>query len=256
MPQQKLYKILLIGDSCIDEYYYGNCSRINPESISPLLNLEYQNINEGMCLNVRNNLQAFDNLTITVLTNKIRSIKKRFMDIRTNTQILRVDTDIISKPIKLTDIKNIDTFDTILISDYDKGFVDTDFIFAITEFTKCPIFIDSKKNILPNKNCFIKINEPEYANLQNKEKHDNIIITLGSKGARYREKTFPTQIVGRPNVIGAGDTFFAILGYHYMISRDIYESIDFANRAANIAVQNTGTYKLNKEDVNILYRHR
>ena len=37
MPQQKQLKVLLIGDSCTDEYVYGSCERLNPEAPVPIL---------------------------------------------------------------------------------------------------------------------------------------------------------------------------------------------------------------------------
>ena len=37
MPQQKQFKVLLIGDSCTDEYVYGTCERLNPEAPVPIL---------------------------------------------------------------------------------------------------------------------------------------------------------------------------------------------------------------------------
>ena len=38
MPQQQQFKVLLIGDSCTDEYVYGTCDRLNPEAPVPILN--------------------------------------------------------------------------------------------------------------------------------------------------------------------------------------------------------------------------
>ena len=38
--QLKLFKVLLIGDSCIDKYHYGTCDRISPEAPVPILNFK------------------------------------------------------------------------------------------------------------------------------------------------------------------------------------------------------------------------
>jgi D-glycero-beta-D-manno-heptose-7-phosphate kinase len=48
MPQQKPYKILLIGDSCIDEYVYGTCERLNPEAPVPILKFNRKESKSGM----------------------------------------------------------------------------------------------------------------------------------------------------------------------------------------------------------------
>ncbi len=56
--QQKKFKILLIGDSCIDEYYYGTCERLNPEAPVPILKITNWSVKQGMAANVKNNLEA------------------------------------------------------------------------------------------------------------------------------------------------------------------------------------------------------
>ena len=43
MPQQKQFKVLLIGDSCTDEYVYGICERLNPEAPVPILETKSEN---------------------------------------------------------------------------------------------------------------------------------------------------------------------------------------------------------------------
>ena len=254
-PQQKSYKILLIGDSCIDQYHYGECKRLNPESASPLLAYNNTETNEGMCLNVFNNIKSFkNNIHVELKTNKDKSIKHRYVDLRNNAQLLRVDYDVVSNPLNINEI-TIENYDTVAISDYDKGYISHDLLFSITQNNTVPIFIYSKKNLLPNKNCYLKINEKEYDNLVDKNEHSNIIITLGSKGAKYLDKLYTTKFINNPNVIGAGDTFFAALVVRYTETKNIEDSIAFANKASSISVKNKGTYVLNNEDINLLYRY-
>ena len=61
-------KVLLLGDSCEDEYIYGNCDRISPEAPVPVMRLGRVETKSGMASNVCLNLQAFS-LDITFLTN-------------------------------------------------------------------------------------------------------------------------------------------------------------------------------------------
>jgi D-beta-D-heptose 7-phosphate kinase/D-beta-D-heptose 1-phosphate adenosyltransferase len=56
MPQQKQFKVLLIGDSCTDEYVYGICERLNPEAPVPILKKTRVKTQKGMEWNVRENL--------------------------------------------------------------------------------------------------------------------------------------------------------------------------------------------------------
>ena len=49
-------KALVIGDSCIDEYVYGEINRVNPEAPVPLLDVSSVQRKMGMAHNVANNL--------------------------------------------------------------------------------------------------------------------------------------------------------------------------------------------------------
>lgn len=255
MLPQKPYKILLIGDSCIDRYTYGFCTRISPEAPVPILELVETISQDGMCLNTLNNLKSFDGLEIEFLTNDIKSIKTRYIDKKTKQQILRVDEDTISSPIKFEDIKNINDYDCVVISDYNKGYISNEFLNKLTSSMGVPIFIDSKKHILPKENCFIKINKQEYELLQDKNDHSNVIITLGAEGAMYQSRIYPTKPVEKSDVIGAGDTFLAAMVYKYMTTKDMEKSIQYANVASCFAVSHHGTYVLQKNDINILHRY-
>ena len=239
-------KVLLLGDSCEDEYIYGRCTRISPEAPVPVLDYAKIKTKSGMAGNVCLNLQSFG-LDITFLTNTEHLVKTRFIDEKSNQQILRVDNETRVKPL-LVPVSTA-SFDAVVISDYDKGYLSTEKIFEIVEGTSCPVFIDSKKSILPNKeNCFIKINDVEYDKLDNYN-IENLIVTKGSEGCIYNNTLYPAEKVNVYDVVGAGDTFLAALVYGYITTNNIDESLMLGNRAAGIAVQQPGTYILTEEDV-------
>lgn len=244
MPQQKPYKILLIGDSCVDEYVYGTCERLNPEAPVPILKFGRKETKNGMAWNVRNNLSSFG-MEVYMLTNKERIVKTRYIDEKYNQQILRVDVEDKISPMDY-EIPN-EKYDAIVISDYDKGFVTHQKLFEIVFNSRFPIFVDSKKTVLPESNCFIKINDNESKLL--KSKHDNLIITRGSAGAEYDGVMYPGEKVGVFDVVGAGDTFLSALVYFYLECGTIEKAIPYANKAASIAVSNFGTYVLTKDDI-------
>ena len=156
MPQQKPYKILLIGDSCIDEYVYGTCERLNPEAPVPILKFNRKESKSGMAWNVRNNLQSFG-MEVYMLTNKEKIYKTRYIDEKYNQQILRVDIEDTLSPMNYE--LPSEEYDALVISDYDKGFITQQRLFDIVSSSKIPVFVDSKKTILPESNCFIKIND-------------------------------------------------------------------------------------------------
>ena len=245
MPQQEQLKVLLIGDSCIDEYVYGVCERLNPEAPVPILKFNRKETKKGMAWNVRQNLMSFG-IDVFILTNQESITKTRYIDERYNQQFLRVDNEPSLKPInyELPEEK----FDALVISDYDKGFLSTEKVFELVEWFDGPVFIDSKKTKLPKKSCFVKINELEYSKLDKPAK--NLIITRGSKGAEYKGKLYPGEKVDVFDAVGAGDTFLSALVYFYLKYGTIDKAIPFANKASAIAVSNFGTYVLSKENIN------
>ena len=241
-------KVLLLGDSCEDEYIYGNCDRLSPEAPVPVMNLGRVETKSGMAGNVCLNLQAF-NLNITFLTNTEKITKTRFIDEGSNYQMLRVDSEQRTKPMLVP--VSTGSFDAVVISDYNKGYLSTEKIFEIVESSSCPVFIDSKKSILPNKsNCFVKINDKEFGNMDQRYPIDNLIVTKGSEGCIYNNTLYPAEKVKVFDVVGAGDTFLAALVFGYLRHKDINKAIMLGNRAAAIAVQHTGTYVLSQTDIN------
>lgn len=247
-PPQKPFKVLLIGDSCIDEYVYGTVNRLNPEAPVPVLDYIRTETRKGMAWNVHDNLLSFG-IDITMITNDENIVKTRYIDEKSNQQILRVDTENNIKPFK-GNIPEGD-FDALVISDYNKGFITSKRLFELVKWFDGPIFIDSKKTTLPVDDAYIKINDYEYSRLEYKD-HPNLIITRGSKGAEYKGKLYPGEKVSVYDVVGAGDTFLATLAYGYLTYGRIEDAIPLANKSAAIAVSHTGTYVLNGEDVNAI----
>lgn len=242
--QQKSFKVLLIGDSCIDQYVYGEVKRLNPEAPVPILNYKKTETRKGMSWNVFNNLKSFG-LDVEIKTNEEKIVKTRYIDEKTNHQLLRVDEEVFCKPMDyyIPD----ETYDAVVISDYNKGFVSSSRMFEIAYGTKCPVFIDSKKTVLPSYGCYVKVNDLEYSKIT--EKHDNLIVTCGSEGAKYDGVLYPGEKVNVYDVVGAGDTFLAALTFGYLKYGSIQQAIPLANKAAAIAVSNPGTYVLTEDDV-------
>ena len=93
---------------------------------------------------------------------------------------------------------------------------------------------------------FIKINELEYKKskhvIDHKIEHfkSKLIITLGSRGCMYKDKTYPVSKVEIKDLSGAGDTFISGLVVEYITTKDIDLSIQFANQCATKVVQRRG----------------
>ena len=242
-------KVLLIGDSCEDRYFYGEAKRLNPEAPVPILEYKRGVTSKGMAWNVFNNLKAFG-VEVEVLTNEEEIIKTRFIDEKSNQQILRSDEEPKIKPFS-SELPS-DNYDALVISDYDKGFLTTEKIFELTSRFVGPVFIDSKKTNLPA-DAYIKVNEVEHERMAYCN-YENLIITRGGDGAEYKGDLYPAEKVNVFDVVGAGDTFLAALTYGYLKYGRIDKAIPLANKAAAVAVSHRGTYVLKEEDVKkILY---
>jgi len=239
-------KVLLIGDSCIDKYVYGDAKRLSPEAPVPVLDSIRTVSTDGMAFNVFLNLNAFG-VETHLLTNEEEIVKTRYIDEKSNQQILRVDDEFKIKP--LDNMDEIDAeYDALVISDYDKGFLTTEKIFELSSRFVGPVFIDSKKTLLPE-DAYIKVNELEYERMSHSN-YENLIVTKGGKGAEYQGKLYPAEKVNVFDVVGAGDTFLAALTYGYLKYGRIDKAIPLANKAAAVAVSHTGTYVLTEEDIN------
>lgn len=240
--------ILIIGESCVDVYQYGECNRLCPEAPVPVIKIDKDDIsyNPGMAMNVYRNIQSLSDSAADIATNyNWQDVRKiRFVDQRTNYIILRCDEndDVIAR----CELNKIDfsLYDVVIISDYNKGFLSEEDIQYISQ-QHSETFLDTKK-ILGDW-CrgikFIKINEFEY----NRTKHmldeeliKKMIITLGPKGARYLDKIYEVPKVEIKDTSGAGDTFIGALSVKYAETSNIEEAIEFANECATRVVQRKG----------------
>jgi D-beta-D-heptose 7-phosphate kinase/D-beta-D-heptose 1-phosphate adenosyltransferase len=253
IQQQKQLKVLVIGDSCKDIYHYGKCERISPEAPVLILKETRMETKPGMSANVVANLKAFE-ISVLHITNKEIIKKHRFVDEKFNQHVLRVDEGEYSDfcSIEIDKIRSInETLDAVVISDYDKGFLSYSNCDQITKyFENTPVFVDSKKNDLScYKNSIVKINEKEYENLVYLPKNSELIITMGSKGAFCNDKLYKTEKVNVFDVCGAGDVFLSGLVYCYTLTKNLPESIYFANKCAAYSVTKFGTYSLTRKDI-------
>lgn len=242
-------RILVIGDSCIDKFIYGECNRICPEAPVPVFNPVSSTKNEGMAKNVFNNLKSLaPNWDIDFITNSNQIIKTRLVDVKTNQMIVRIDDN--DKCNRFTDLNKLEEYDVVVISDYNKGFLKEEDIKYITE--KYPLtFIDSKKIFgeWVNNASFIKINQPEYE--KNKENLLNykgqLIVTLGEKGVKWDNLIYPPSRQAEvSDLSGAGDTFFASFIYHYLSHKSISKGISFAQDCSLEVIEKKGVVVIKK----------
>ena len=51
-------KILVIGESCLDIFHYGDCARLAPAAPVPIFNPRSFTKKEGMAMNVQKNIES------------------------------------------------------------------------------------------------------------------------------------------------------------------------------------------------------
>jgi D-beta-D-heptose 7-phosphate kinase/D-beta-D-heptose 1-phosphate adenosyltransferase len=165
-------KILIIGEVCDDVFIYGDCKRLSPEAPVPVLNPIEIIRNKGMSGNVLNNLKSLDkSLNINQIFQNEKITKTRYVDKKSNHMFLRLDEgeENISG-INLTNelLEKIPKYDIVIVSDYDKGFLNIKSLNIIGNLSKLSI-LDSKKILddeTISKFTFVKLNENEAKNNQ------------------------------------------------------------------------------------------
>jgi len=244
-------RILVIGETCLDVFVYGSADRLCPEAPVPVFRENKSIECAGMASNVyRNVIECVGDLnevgTVNIVTNDQKGSKVRYIDSSSNHMFLRVDSDTYEE-IKKVDLTtaNIRSYDAVIVSDYDKGFLTDRDLCYIGERAKLS-FIDTKKEYNPRWGKlfdFIKINKKEYT--ENGFKNlglKNLIVTLGSEGCKFRGKKFPLKMASQVrDVSGAGDTFLAAFACSYLYYGSADLAIDYAQSCCSIVVGKAGT---------------
>ena len=238
--------ILVIGESCLDVFTYGECNRMCPEAPVPVFNPINITENGGMAMNVYTNLLKMKTKVDIVTNNNFKDIKKtRFIDHRTNHMFMRLDEGEydVSRCNDICLLKWSD-YDAVIISDYCKGFLTEEDISIICK-NHPKVFVDTKKIIgdFCKNALIIKINEQEWENSKDYYSasiEDKLVITLGNKGCNYRGKNFSVKDVPVKDQTGAGDTFIAALCWSYLSNENMEVALVFANECAGRVVTTRG----------------
>ena len=303
-------KILCIGDVMLDHYVYGKVGRLSPEAPIPILLNEEEKFLLGGAGNVAKNLSdlgakctllsiiGIDNASkkiknlvsidknikseLLTLKNYSSPVKTRY--IKNSEHLLRVDkeknkikknkTVLLSINKSLT--KNIKKCNLIIISDYDKGFLDKVLIKEIISIAKKYdklIIADPKKNnlgtyayadiITPNQK---ELNDAAGKELKKeseiisfcrsiikKYNINEILLTRSEKGmmliGRNYLKKYKANAKKVMDVTGAGDTVISILALMKALGLNTEISTQISNYSAGIIVGKRGTATLTYEEL-------
>jgi D-beta-D-heptose 7-phosphate kinase/D-beta-D-heptose 1-phosphate adenosyltransferase len=244
-------KVLLIGETCFDTFIYGKCERICPEAPIPIFLPIHEKVTKGMAANVLENLKSLDKkynnkIIFDFCTNKQVNKKIRYVDEQSNQMILRVDEELIYSFEDNELDCDIQDYDAVIISDYNKGLLSESQLIEISSKAKLS-FIDTKKKYnyeWAKYFNFIKINNKE-ANengfLNIKEIFDKMIVTAASDGCYFKDKHFPIKNKSEVrDVCGAGDTFLAAFAYSIILGQNVESAIDFAQDSCQTVISKRG----------------
>lgn len=240
-------KLLVLGESCIDEFVYGRAERLAPEAPAPVFVPGRKTSNPGMAANVVENLKVLG-ASVDFITNNNKILKTRYVDDKTNHLLLRVDTgDDSVIPFNVwSDKTDLSEYSAVVISDYCKGFLSEYAISSICNMHS-NVFIDTKKKIgkFMSLAKYVKINEKEFLDSksffdENPAMLKKTIVTLGKEGCRLDTTVYPVEEVAVKDQAGAGDTFLAGLVWKYVSTGSIDRAIQFANECATKVVAKRG----------------
>ena len=264
MEVSKSLKVLVIGDECRDVFVTGKVTRLSPEAPIPVLNPTEVKENPGMAGNVNANLKAmgYDPILISNMqpihdrsadyeTTEI--VKTRYVDDQTGYILLRVDENDSVDKTYTEELLNkklqspLDSFDLVIVADYNKGFLTEELMQYIFENSRCS-FLDTKREIgeWAESVTYIKINAKEFnsynhkAFLESRDMLQKVVITEGGGGCRINGEWRYVNKVNVKDVSGAGDTFMAALATSFATNGDIFKSMEEANSAARTVVQQRG----------------
>ena len=239
-------KILVIGETCVDKFIYCNVNRLSPEAPVPVLIPIRTTSNPGMAGNTSANVTVLSPKSVILGLNQEEDITKiRYVEEKSNHMFFRVDEgETNTLPFRWT--AEVDVMlgeaDITIVSDYNKGFLSNADLKEIAYKSKLSI-LDSKRrltNDVIEGFSFVKLNELERIN--NPELiNDNIITTLGSRGAEYKNTIYPSPEPQETiDVSGAGDTFTASFIIKFSQTKDETLAIKFANQMSAEVVSKRG----------------
>ncbi|WPC36957.1 D-glycero-beta-D-manno-heptose-7-phosphate kinase [Brachyspira hyodysenteriae] len=322
-------KVLVIGDLMLDRFTYGDVIRISPEAPVPVLHVSNEENYLGGAGNVARNISALignnnnDNIFMIGVIGKDRSADIIMENINyanisskgiiiddtratiTKTrivagtqQIVRIDEENTSpfsskivKNIEKAFMDNVDNYNVVIISDYNKGVI-------TKQLSKKIIDTCNKKNkavlvdpaikhfsfykkatlMTPNLKEAVEGAEskaPFYEfdakaikvlgeNIIKKLSLSKLMITLGANGMALFDKDIklkdknipyiiPTKAKSVFDVSGAGDTVISVLAMCLSVGLSFKESSEIANAAAGVVVGKRGTSTLSlKELIDVL----
>lgn len=295
--------ILIIGDIMLDSFYHSKSVRESPEAPIPIIeSFKSEQFLGGSGNVLRNVLSLGGNAEIISSVGSdfigrevIKELKKLNMDCSSIMKIADMNTThkqryfIDEKPIYRLDVDSkyqkglflnkkkifldkLKDKHIVILSDYNKGFLDKEFIKFIINHSNLPVIVDpKKKDFKCYKNSFcltpnileiqmalndfnaLQLIENKITKLKNQLNIENIVVTKGEEGMCLFSDSDVTNFsavnIEKPDVVGAGDTVIACLALCIAAGLNLPKSIAISLKAASIVVGKKGTNYVTKKEL-------
>lgn len=322
-------KVLVIGDLMLDRFTYGDVIRISPEAPVPVLHVNHEENYLGGAGNVARNISAlisknsnenmfligvigkdksadiitdsmnYSNISASgIVVDDSRCTITKTRIVAGTQQIVRIDeedtkpfSNIIIKKIEKVFMNNVDDYNVVIISDYNKGVITKPLAKKIIDtcnkknklvlvdpaikhfsfYKRATLMTPNLKEAaegMDSKFPFYELDKNGINILGNsimrKLNLSKLMITLGANGMALFDKDIkvkdqknpyiiPTKAKSVFDVSGAGDTVISVLAMCLSVGISFKESSEIANAAAGVVVGKRGTSTLTlKELINVL----
>lgn len=270
-------KVIVIGDSMLDEYIHGTCQRISPEAPVPVVQYQKTEIRLGGAANVAANVASLsgsavlaspcstethglkfisllDKYNITLLSRTAESMVVKSRIISGGQQIARIDFEGTNAAKPYSNYGQLDCCGKIVIaSDYDKGTLSSP---QLHNYDK--LLVDPKRNfkkwtdvylMKPNLKEYLDAFGSNFEAVQYMKTNNvqNMLVTTGSDGAFLIDQTgsmqyFTTQKRSVVDVTGSGDVVIAVIAYCLSEGYTLEDSIKQGLHIASKGVETVGCY--------------
>lgn len=266
--------ILVCGDAMIDQYWYGEVTRISPEAPVPCVKILRTEDRFGAADNVAANVRAMGGEVFPATSYTAKKIRV----VGRNQQIARVDFDAVASPEEVLKVE--DTFrqflprcSTVIFSDYGKGtLVHIKGLIAEAKDAGKTVLVDPKGHdyykyaradvVKPNT---VEMREmvggwrdedqlyEKVDRLMKETKIEAILMTRSSEGMSLfdRKGSYHLPAVSREvyDVTGAGDTAIAAFAVALTRGFNFHQATQYATKASGIVVGKFGTAVASEQEV-------
>lgn len=282
-------KLLVIGDLILDRYLEGGANRISPEAPCPVVAIDRTWERAGGAANVALAAAALGaevtlcgrvgddgpGHRLRQLTADVRqwiesagrtTVKTRLRARAAGrvTDLARIDQGEIA-PVSWTgdlgaDATIADSFDAVILADYGLGVCSPELAAKIIG-SGVPVFVDPHKSRPLDwfSGAYLaKVNRSESAGrrawqVRQVTQSQVAVITCGEAGLEWDSRdncgAIKAHAVQAVDTTGAGDVFLAALAVRHSETRDLFESMYFANAAAAVSVTRDGCVSPTREEV-------